>query len=73
MKRYQFDLTCAGAHLLLEGQGETVAEAFENALSECKDALDPTEIEGEVIWEPAADDDGEEMPPIVDWFNPGEA
>ena len=71
MKRYQFDLICAGEHLLLDGQGETIAEAFENALAECDDALDPTEIEGEVIWEPARDDEGDEMPPIVDWFNPG--
>jgi len=73
MKRYQFDLTCAGVHLLIEGQGETVEEAFENALAERDNALDPTEIEGEVIWEPARDDAGENMPPIVDWFNPGEA
>lgn len=71
MKRYQFDLICGGVHLLIEGQGETVAEAFENALAERDNALDPTEIEGEVIWEPARDDAGENLPPIVDWFTPG--
>lgn len=72
MKRFLFELTIAGEHYLLEGQGADVSEAFEDALNEYEEPLDPVGIEGEVIFEPARDDDGEELPPIVDWFTPGE-
>ena len=72
MKRYQFEVFIDGSYHILEGQGTTPAEAFEHALMEYDEPLDPERIGGEVIFEPGRDDDGAELPPIVDWFNAGE-
>ena len=72
MKRFRFEVFIDGTYHFLEGRGATPSEALEDALSEYKQALDPERIEGEVIYEPERDDDGEELPPIVDCFNPGE-
>ena len=72
MKHYQFEIFIDGNYHILEGRGTTPAEAFEHALLAYDEPLDPERIEGEVIFEPKRDDEGEELPPIVDWFNPGE-
>ena len=77
MKRYVFELFIDGEHYLIEGKGDEVGAALENVLVSAVDKhgepVDPLLIEGEVIFETEKADNGDELPPVIDWVTPGKA